>query len=161
MFQVVSPDTITGITLEWKIQRKNEDQDEILQELQGEYYTRRNGILSVIENTKQVSFTIINGSDRSGFIFVPVPFERLEAGTYSISMQVTQGVLKLEKESKFKVIWPLQPYSLSDPKLTVDALKLIATEEEINEMSSLNSDESRKAFQVILAQTQSGYHSRV
>jgi len=147
VFQVISPDTITGISLEWKIQRKNEDQDEILQESQGEYYTQRNGILSVIENTKQVSFTIINGSGRSRFIFVPVPVERLETGTYSISMQLTQGVLKLEKESKFKVIWPLRPFSLSDPKLAVDALKLIAAEEEINEMSSLDSDESRKVFQ--------------
>ena len=147
LFQVVSRDTSTDIHLSWKIQSKNEDDDEISQKLQGEQCSQQNGILAVIENTKRISCAIIQGPAHSRFIFASIPVERLDAGTYLLTTIVTQGALKSVKEFRYKVIWPLRPRSLSDPKLTVDALKLIATEEEFDQMSAFSSDKSRKAFQ--------------
>jgi hypothetical protein len=146
-FQVVSPDTSTDIHLAWKIQSKNEDDNEISQELQGEQCSLQNGTLAVIENAKRVSCTIKKGPARSRFVFAPIPIERLDAGVYLLTATVTQGALKSVKEFKYKVIWPLKPRSLSDPKVAVDALKLIATEEEIDQMSAFSSVKSRKAFQ--------------
>jgi GWxTD domain-containing protein len=146
-FQVVSPDTSTDIHLAWKIQSKNEDDDEISQELQGEQCSQQNGTLAVIENAKRISFTIKKGPAHSRFIFAPIPIERLNTGTYLLTAIVTQGALKSVKEFRYKVIWPLKPRSLSDPKVAVDALKLIATEEEIDQMSVFSSVKSRKAFQ--------------
>jgi GWxTD domain-containing protein len=145
LFQVVTPDTSTDIHLAWKIQSKNED-DEISQELQGEQCSQRDGTLAVIENVKRVSFTIKKGPAHSRFVFAPIPIKRLDAGTYLLTAIVTQGALKSVKEFRYKVIWPLKPRSLSDPKVAVDALKLIATEEEIDQMSAFSSDKSRKAF---------------
>jgi GWxTD domain-containing protein len=146
-FQVVSPDTSTGIHLAWKIQSKNEDDDEISQELQGEHCSQQNGTLAVVENAKRVSFTLKKGPALSRFVFAPIPIERLDAGTYLLTAIVTQGALKSVKKFTYKVIWPLKPRSLSDPKVAVDALKLIATEEEIDQMSAFSSYKSRKAFQ--------------
>jgi GWxTD domain-containing protein len=146
-FQIVSPDTSTDIHLAWKIQSKNEDDDEISQILQGEQCSQRNGTLAVIENAKRVSFTIKKGPAHSRFVFAPIPIERLDDGTYLLTAIVTQGALKSVKKFTFKVIWPLKPRSLSDPKVAIDALKLIATEEEIDQMSAFSSDKSRKAFQ--------------
>ncbi|MGD0589805.1 MAG: GWxTD domain-containing protein [Bacteroidota bacterium] len=146
LFQVVTPDTSTDIHLAWRIQSKNEDDDEISQQLQGEQCSQRNGTLAAIENAKRVSFTIIKGSAHSRFVFAPIPTERLDAGTYLLTATVTQGALKSVKEFRYNVIWPLKPRSLSDPKVTVDALKLIATEEEIDQMSAFSSDKSRKAL---------------
>jgi GWxTD domain-containing protein len=146
-FQVVSPDTSSDIHLTWKIQSKNEDDDEISQELQGEQCFQQSGILTVIENAKRVSFTMRKSSAHSRFIFAPIPIERLNTGTYLLTVTVTQGALKSVKKLTYKVIWPLRPYSLSDPKLAVDALKLIATEKEIDQMSTFSSNKSRKAFQ--------------
>jgi GWxTD domain-containing protein len=146
-FQIVSPDTSTDIHLAWKIQNKNEDDDEISQILQGEQCSQRNGTLAVIENAKRVSFTIKKGQAHSRFVFAPIPIERLDDGTYLLTAIVTQGALKSVKKFTCKVIWPLKPRSLSDPKAAIDALKLIATEEEIDQMSAFSSDKSRKAFQ--------------
>ncbi len=147
LFQVVSPDTNTDIHLAWKIQSKSEDDDEISQKLQGEQCSQQNGTLVLIENAKRVSFTVKKGPSYSRFVFASIPLERLDAGTYMFTTIVTQGTLKSVKEFRYKVIWPLKPRSLSDPKLAVDALKLIATEEEIDQMSVFSSVKSRKAFQ--------------
>jgi GWxTD domain-containing protein len=147
LFQVVSPDTSADIHLAWKIQSRNEDDDEILQKLQGEQCFQQNGTLAVIENAKRISCTIEKGQVHSRFIFASIPSERLDAGTYMLTTIVTQGALKSVKEFRYKVIWPLKPHSLSDPKISVDALKLIATEEEIDQMSAFSSNKSRKAFQ--------------
>jgi GWxTD domain-containing protein len=147
MFQVVSSDTNTNIQFAWKILRKNEDQDKFSHEFEGENYFLLNGTFTVIENLNKVSFAIKKGSACSRYIFIPIPVERLDAGAYSITVTSTQGTLKSVNESKFKVIWPLMPFSLSDPRLAVDVLKLIATEEEIDQMTAFNSDKSRKAFQ--------------
>jgi GWxTD domain-containing protein len=101
----------------------------------------------VIENAKRISCTIKKGLAHSRFIFASIPLERLDTGTYLFTAIVTQGALKSVKEFSYKVLWPLKPRSLSDPKLAVDALKLIATEEEIGQMSAFSSIKSRKAFQ--------------
>ena len=145
-FQIASPDTSTDIHLAWKIQSKNEDDDEISQELQGEKCSQQNGTFAVIENAKRASFIIKKGPAHSRFVFAPIPIERLDVGTYLLTAIVTQGALKTVKEFTYKVIWPLKPRSLSDPKVAVDALKLIATEEEIDQMSAFSSNKSRKAF---------------
>jgi GWxTD domain-containing protein len=147
MFQMISPDTNTSIQFAWKIQEKDEDQEKNLYKFEGEHYFRLDGKFTVIENLKKLSFEIKKGSVNSRFIFVPVPLERLDAGAYSLIIMMTQGTLKSVKENKFKVIWPLMPFSLADPRLAVDALKLIASEEEIDQMTSFSSDKSRKAFQ--------------
>lgn len=147
VFQVVSPDTTTDIHLDWKIQSKNEDEDEISQELHGEQCSQLSGSLDLIEQAKRISFMIKKGSAHSRFIFVPIPVQRLDAGNYMLTATVTQGTLKSVKTFQYKVIWPLKPRSLSDPKLAIDALRLIATKEEIDKIDVFNSEKSRKAFQ--------------
>ena len=147
LFQVVSPDTSTDIHLAWKIQNNDEDNDEIVQIIQGEHYSQQTGTLAVIKNTNHVSFTLEKADAHSRFIFAPIPIERLDIGTYLFTAIVTQGAMKSVKKYTYKVMWPLKPRSLSDPNLAVDALKLIATEEEIDQMSAFSSVKSRKAFQ--------------
>jgi GWxTD domain-containing protein len=147
LFQVVSRDTNTDIYCAWKIQSKNEDDDEISQIIQGEQCSQQNGTFAVIENSNRISLALKKGPAYSRFLFIPIPIERLDAGIYLLTATVTQGALKSVKEFRYKVIWPLKPHSLSDPNLAVDALKLIATEEEIDQISVFNSAKSRKAFQ--------------
>jgi GWxTD domain-containing protein len=146
MFQIVSPDTSTDPHLSWKIQSTNKDQDEIIQNIQGERCSRQSGLFSVIENTPRASFTIKKESAYSRFIFAAVPLERLEAGSYLFTATVTQGLRKSVKESKLKVLWPSQPRSLANPQLAVEALKHIATEKEIDQMTPLSSHASKIAF---------------
>jgi GWxTD domain-containing protein len=63
-----------------------------------------------------------------------------------MSITVTQGTLNTTKDFFFNIIWPLKPYSLSDFKLAVDAVRHIATEEELDSMTAFSSSKSVKAF---------------
>jgi GWxTD domain-containing protein len=79
-------------------------------------------------------------------VYIPIPIEQLETGKYQITIAVTQGSLKSTKDFYFNIIWPLKPFSLSNFKLAVDALRHIVTEEELDSMTAFSSSKSMKAF---------------
>ncbi|MBN1396566.1 MAG: GWxTD domain-containing protein [Bacteroidetes bacterium] len=163
IFQVVSSDTITDIKIDWKIQKKEEPWEEINLESHNANYTMRYGSVAGIENSKRITLAVKNGPARSRFIFASLPVEKLDAGTYSLTIELTQGTLKTVKESSFKVIWPNRPFSLSNFKIASDALSLIASEKEMDEISSFSAAKSRKAFKEFWHQrdpdTTNGYNS--
>jgi GWxTD domain-containing protein len=146
LLQVLSSDTNTDIHLSWKVNSKNETDEDISQELHGEKCIQQNGTPVIIENSKRVSISIKSDSKRSRIVFVPVPFERLETGKYLMNLTVTQGTLRSAKDFFFSIIWPLKPHSLSDFKVAVDAVRHIATEGEIDSMTAFSSINSLRAF---------------
>jgi GWxTD domain-containing protein len=146
-FQVISRDTSHDFSLSWKVSSKNDEIEEISQELSGTQFSERMGILDLREEEKHISFVIQKDTVPNRFIYIPIPFERLNPGNYTLAITEMQGAVKTAKEYPFKVVWPLRPRSLTDFSLAVDALKYIATEKEIDEMSS-TSAKSRKAFSV-------------
>ena len=81
-------------------------------------------------------------------MYIPIPTDRLEMGSYQMTLTVTQGSLKSTKDFSFNIIWPLKPHSLSDFKLAVDALRHIATEEELDSMNAFSSSKSMNAFRI-------------
>ncbi|MCX6120374.1 MAG: GWxTD domain-containing protein [Ignavibacteriales bacterium] len=146
LLQVISPDTNTDIHLAWKVNSKNEADEDSPQKLLGEYFVQQNGTPIIIENSKHTSISIKKDSKYSRIIFFPIPTERLETGKYQMSITVTQGTQKATKDFFFNIIWPLKPYSLSDFKLAIDAVRHIATEEELDSMTAFSSSKSVKAF---------------
>lgn len=146
LLQVTSPDTNTDIQLLWKVNGKNEPDQDNLQELQGEKFSLQNGTPIILEKPKRVSISIKRDSKYSRLIFIPIPIERLETGKYQMTVTVIQGSLKLTKDFFFNIIWPLKPHSLSDFKLAIDALRHIATEKELDSMTAFSSSKSMKAF---------------
>jgi len=146
LIQVMTPDTSADFQLSWKLRSKDDSDESIMQELHGEQYIPQFGTPVIVEGSKNISFTVKNDSRYSRIIFAPVPLERLETGKYSFTVIVNQHDLKSQKEFSFNVIWPQKPRSLLDFKIAVSALRHIATEEEINQMTVFSSDKSQKAF---------------
>jgi GWxTD domain-containing protein len=145
-FQAYSPDTISKVHVAWKVVSKEEiDQDDPIK-LSGEKSLQLTGRPVISNHPKQISYSIKNDSKRSHLIFVSIPIERLETGNYHMDMTVTQDTLKTSKEVTFKVIWPLKPRSLENFNVAVDALKHIATEEEISQIKASDSQKALKAF---------------
>jgi GWxTD domain-containing protein len=147
LFQVVSQDTSHDFSLSWNVSSKNNENEDFTQELSGNQYSERSGTFDLKEEASHISFLIKKDSMPSRFIYIPIHFERLNPGNYTLAVTLMQGSLKSAKEYPLKVLWPLRPRSLSDFPLAVDALKYIATEKEIDEMNSTSS-KSRKAFSV-------------
>jgi GWxTD domain-containing protein len=147
LLQVTSPDTNTDVHLSWKVNSKEENDEDTPQELFGEKFVQQNGTPIVIENPKRAFISINKNSKHSRIVFIPIPFERLETGKYQMILTATQGSLKSTKDFFFNIIWPLKPFSLSDFKIAVDAVRHIATEEELDSMTAFNSKKSKIAFQ--------------
>jgi GWxTD domain-containing protein len=146
LLQVISPDTTADIRLSWKVNSKNESDEDNAQEFLGDKFIQQIGTPLVGENTKHTSISIKKDSKQSRIIFIPIPIERLETGKYQMTLAVTQGSLKSTKDFLFNSIWPLKPRSLHDFKLAVDALRYIATEEELEKMRAFSSSKSMTAF---------------
>jgi GWxTD domain-containing protein len=146
LFQAILPDTIIDIHISWKVQSKNEDDEENPQELNGDNCIQQMGTVAVHEESKSIIYKIAKGTAHSRVIFVSIPIKKLETGRYQLTLKVDQDTLKSFKEFTFNVVWPLQPRSLLDFKLAVDALKHIATEKEIDQITTSSSGKSRKAF---------------
>ncbi len=146
LLQVISPDTNMDINLSWKVNSKNETDEDNLQELSGDKCLQQYGTPVVIENSKHASISVKKDSKHSRLIFIPIPIERLETGKYQIAIAIKQGTLKSIKNSFFDVIWPSKPHSLSNFKIAVDALRHIATEAELDNMTAFSSSKSEAAF---------------
>jgi GWxTD domain-containing protein len=146
MFQVASFDTSADIHLSWEILNRNENEEADSQKFQGSLCIQESGTPMITEKMGRVTFTILKDTKHDRVVFVPIPLERLEAGRYKFTITMIQDTLKSIKEFSFNVIWPRKPRSLFNLKLAIDALKHIATEEEIDQITTLNSVKSQKAF---------------
>jgi GWxTD domain-containing protein len=146
LLQVISPDTTADIHLSWKVNSKNESDEDNAQEFLGDKFIQQYGTPLVGENTKHTSISIKKDSKQSRIIYIPIPVERLETGKYQMTLAVTQGSLKSTKDFLFNIIWPQKPRSLRDFKLAVDALRYIATEGELENMRAFSSSKSMAAF---------------
>ncbi len=146
LLQVISSDTNTAIHLSWKVNSKNESDEDILKELHGEKCIQQDGMPVIIENSNHILISTKKDSKLSRLIFIPVTTERLETGKYQMTVTITQGSLKSTKDFLFSIIWPLKPHSLSDFKLAVDAVRHIATEGEIDSMTAFSRSKSVNAF---------------
>ena len=146
LFQVLSPDTGTGIQVSWSITGRGEMEEESLQEYHGERFDQTFGTPTTPEHPDHPFISIQGNSKHSRMIVVPLPFERLEAGRYKLSLSVVQGSLKSVNDVAFEVLWPQKPHSLFDLRLAIEALRHIATEAELDSMTSLSSSDALKAF---------------
>lgn len=79
-------------------------------------------------------------------VYVPLPLQRLEAGVYALTVTLKAGAGSFEKVFQLPVQWPGQPASLRQFDLAVDALRHIATEEEIDAMIGFMADGGRQRF---------------
>jgi GWxTD domain-containing protein len=146
LFQVFTPDTGAGLRLTWKVEEKGEASIDSQQQLGGDSCLQWTGVPELVERSGVPLYAIKSSSRHSRAVFVSFPSRRLEEGLYSFSVKMQQDTLKQTKAYIFSVIWPGKPRSLSIPNIAVNALRHIATEEQIDQMSSFSRSTAIKAF---------------
>lgn len=146
LFQIYTPDTSSNLNCTWKLKGNNNDDEDSSKEFIGNQFLQMNDIPSVIENQGRVSYSTKPSSKQYRLIYIPFPTKRLKTGSYSFNVILSQDSLKTNKDFHFRIIWPRKPHSLSNFKLSVEALKHIATEEELNSITAFSSSKSMKAF---------------
>ncbi len=79
-------------------------------------------------------------------VYVPLPLERLYPGSFVLTLAADTGGSIAESRTPFHVVWPNRPRSLSDLSLAIDALKHIATPQEMEALTSGSTDHQLELF---------------
>ncbi len=79
-------------------------------------------------------------------VFIPLPLQRLYPGSFSLSVSADTGGGIAESRTLFDVFWPNRPRSLNDQSLAVEALKHIATPEEMDALTSGSTEQRLARF---------------
>jgi GWxTD domain-containing protein len=78
--------------------------------------------------------------------FIPLPTLRLEAGRYLFSIETKLGKELVKREIPMTIVWLNKPFSLSRMDIAIDALRHIATEDEMSDMDSFITFDKEKVF---------------
>jgi GWxTD domain-containing protein len=79
-------------------------------------------------------------------IYIPLPLDKLEPASYFLKIKFRERERKLDHEITFRVVWINKPFSLSDRHIVLDALRSIASDDEIEHMSTAVGSNGWKAF---------------
>ncbi|MBI5463919.1 MAG: GWxTD domain-containing protein [Ignavibacteriales bacterium] len=145
LFQVAHLPLGMPVVVDWNINRR-EDDDHLLLHLQGSRCVLIHGYPE-IQVGSQLRYRIRPGKEQS--ILIPLPVEKLEEGTYRLHLTLECSGQTIRREYPIRVLWPNRPASLSNLNLAIESLHHIATEEEIDELSSFSTsrrEEGLKKF---------------
>lgn len=146
LFQINLFDSDGPLSVKWKL--TNERQSAGLEPLvlTGESYQIQRGFLQVSEVGENIQYSIAPTSTSWHAVFVPLPLEKVEQGQCKLEITFTQKDLKKNLTYNFYVHWPGKPLSLRSPDLAIDALQVIASEQELEKMKSLSFQRRTRAF---------------
>lgn len=95
---------------------------------------------------RSVQYRITPSDGHWKTVYLPLPLEKLHPGRAQLKIDLQAGDLMTSTNPTFRVLWPNQPVSLRDQDLAVDALRHIATPDEMDGFKSFSASESIKRF---------------
>ncbi|MGA3243337.1 MAG: GWxTD domain-containing protein [Bacteroidota bacterium] len=142
-FQPAAQDSLT---LTWKLTGQADGFGERIQKVEGSRFTMLRGVLHLLPQDQGVLYGLKSSSQGWKTLYVPLPLEKLEPGSYTLEVQYRSGKSSKQDLHQFHITWPSHPFSLTDPDLAIDALRHIATESEIDGMQSGSAERRAESF---------------
>lgn len=144
--EIYAPSPSDTLKIQWKLMGKAEAFGQQAVNLQGTTFTAWPGLLEALPQEQGVLYGLKSAGDNWKTVVIPLPLEKLLPGKYSLEVNYASGSAKKQQLHQFTVVWPSRPLSLTDPELSVDALRHIATEQEIETMQSGSVEQRSDAF---------------
>lgn len=146
VYQVYLPDG-NPLQVQWKIQRQRGPLMDWFPSFSGDSYMLMHGILA-LENQDHEAVYSVHHSTQPGWkvLYVTLPIEKLEPGGYRLDIEISSGPVKSSKQYNFQVQWLSRPASLMNAQLAIDALRHIATEDQLRNMQTGSMERNIKAF---------------
>jgi GWxTD domain-containing protein len=139
------PDNV--LQVHWKIQRQRGVMFDWFPSFSGDQYTLIGGTLALKNDENKLIYeTRPSASSSWRLLYIPLPVEKLDPGGYTIRLELTSGQTTSSKEYSFQVLWQNRPLALLNSQLAIDALRHIATEEELQSLQTSSLDKNIKAF---------------
>ncbi len=146
VYQVYLPDD-QPLQVRWKIQRQRGPLQDWFPSFSGDSYTLMNGMLTLEQWEQEVVYTVEqNAPPGWKVLYVTLPIEKLEPGGYRLEIEIASGQVKSSRQLNFQVQWLNRPASLLNAQLAIDALRHIATEEQLSSMQTGSMERNIKAF---------------
>ncbi len=137
----------SGLAVHWTMRGETESRAHRTVNLKGDLFELKTGQLAPAGKEGPVAYDVRPSDAAWRALYVPLPLERLEPGRYTVELNATDGKEKFLNERSFQVFWPGRPVSLTDWDIATDALRYIATPEEIDKMTSASTEEGEQLFQ--------------
>lgn len=134
--EILRPTTSDTLKTHWTVQGTAEGFGQRKLEFRGTDFRILNGRLALAKEKQGITYSLVSDDERRKTLEIPLPLQHLEPGKYTLDIEFKSGSLTRKQSRQFNVIWPLRPISLTDPDLAIDALRHIATEEDIESMQS-------------------------
>lgn len=135
-----------SVSVQWTLNGQESEFGQNIPKMVGTAFTSFDGLLRALPQEQGVLYNIKQTDASRRTLFIPLPLEKLQPGSYTLDVQYRSGKEKKQQTHQFHVIWPSHPFSLLDPELAIDALRHIAKEGEIEDMMSGSSAHRAEAF---------------
>lgn len=129
----------------WKLKGVADGEESTRAEYQGSD-TVKSGTAYSPERADDLLLYRTTAHEQWGSAFIRLPLERLEPGPYTIDVTLTDGQASVQRMFRLMVVWPDRPISLSVFDVAVDALRHIASAEEIDDMVGFFADGGNERF---------------
>jgi GWxTD domain-containing protein len=144
--QILQADSQQTISVRWKLQGQLDGLGPRVQDFSGAEFIAQGGLLKLVTQNGTMHYKTAPSAFRWTACFTPLPFEKLEPGSFKLDIEYTAGQVTRKQAHTFRVVWPNKPFSLINPELALDALRHIATEDEIGAMQSGSPARRAEAF---------------
>jgi len=144
--QIYCRECDSALTVQWTLRGETDSRTPRAVDLTGTRFKLTPGQLSLVTKEGPVAYDPGSLTTAWKALFVPLPLEKLEPGRYKVELKATDGKEKFSHEMAFQVIWPGRPMSLMDWDVATDALKYIATPQEVDRITSAPTDEGQELF---------------
>ncbi|MBM4160058.1 MAG: GWxTD domain-containing protein [Ignavibacteria bacterium] len=134
--QILLPDSLTDFKVRWALKGQLDGFGPRSQEFGGSDFVIQNGLPTVTSKHGSVQYEMLPSASRWAACIVPLPFELLEPGLFVLDVEYLGTNVKNTQTQSFRVTWPGKPFSLANVELAIDALRHIASEDEINAMQA-------------------------
>ncbi len=137
--QMYVPENERAIQIRWKLEGRRDDRFQERHEASGTDFTLTPGIPKMSTEDSRITCETVPSHYSWKAAYIPLPVEGLETGFYFVELEIALGEHKTTLKRSFRVFWPNKPFSLNSFDVAVDALRLIAREEEVDEMYGFTS----------------------
>ncbi len=134
--QLYHPNVHDVVQVQWTLEGQLEGFGARKQNFNGTQYMMSKGLLTVIQQEGGLEYVVASSNRPWHVLYIPLPLEKLEPGSFTLSIEYVAGSYSKKQNHRFRVIWPKRPFSLYNLDLAIDALRHIAAEEQIDEMLS-------------------------
>jgi len=136
-----------SLTVSWRLEQMIVDSDERMPDRDSTLAVGRGGSSVSLHPIRPMSYKL-QDSTIAGWstVYLQLPMERLDPAMYGLTLTLHGGSTTHERKLQFPVVWENKPMSLNRFDLAVDALRYIASEEDIDDMVGFMADGGRDRF---------------